>query len=209
MEGDRMDKIVYLYGSARDASTRALRRSSYPRGEMQVRIGPWLIRPARRMAVDTARLLPYAEDLLKKVSAGLIQVQRADSTAISVEAVRAWATPVAPVVAPAAVVAAPVAAPAPEPVVVAAPEEPPAVEKPPAAEPVEAVAEPVVEPEPTPEVEAPAAEADGSRAALLPEDWRQFTAKDLQALCAEHGIPLTKTTKTAAVAAIESWIGGN
>ena len=198
-----MDKIVYLYGSARDARTRTLRRYSYPRGEMQVRIGPWLVRPARRMAVETARVLPYVEDLLKKVSAGLIQIQRADTSAISADEVRSWVAPAAPVV------AAPVAAPepvvevsAPEPVVVAE-----VVVETPAPVVVEAAPEePVSEPATLPD---PPAEIQASRESLLPEDWRQFTAKDLQALCAEHSISLTKTTKSAAVAAIESWTGGN
>ena len=198
-----MDKIVYLYGSARDAKTRALRRYSYPRGEMQVRIGPWLVRPARRMAVETARVLPYVEDLLKKVSAGLIQIQRADTSAISPEEVRSWVAPKAVVVADAPV----------EPVVAAVVEAAPAVEEPvavpaqeePAAE--EPVAEELSAEEPVADLASP--EEAPSRESLLPSDWRQFTAKDLQALCAEHSISLTKTTKSAAVAAIESWIGGN
>lgn len=204
-----MDKIVYLYGSARDASTRALRRTSYPRGEMQVRVGPWLVRPARRIAVHTSRLLPFAEDLLKKISAGVVQVQRADSSVVPLEEVRGWTAPSAP----APVTAAPESTPAPEPVAVATPA--PVVEEPVVAE----IAAPAEEPAAEPVVEAPAeepatlpdppAEIQAPRESLLPEDWRQFTAKDLQALCTEHNIPLAKTTKSGAVAAIESWIGGN
>ena len=206
-----MDKIVYLYGSARDARTRTLRRYSYPRGEMQVRIGPWLVRPARRMAVETTRILPYVEDLLKKVSAGLLQVQRADTSVISPEEVRSWTAPEAKIVADvpppppvesavAAVEAA--VAPAEEPSAPALEPEPVGVEAPAEPEPVAAEPEAAAE-------EAPVAEEGPSRESLLPSDWRQFTAKDLQSLCAEHGITLTKTTKSAAVAAIESWIGGN
>lgn len=204
-----MDKIVYLYGSARDARTRTLRRYSYPRGEMQVRIGPWLVRPARRMAVETTRILPYVEDLLKKVSAGLLQVQRADTSVISPEEVRSWAAPEAKIVAevpPPPPVESVVAA---VEVVVAPVEEPAPVSEPePVVEP-EGVAAAEIADEPATVEEAPAAEEGSSRESLLPADWRQFTAKDLQALCAEHSIALTKTTKSAAVAAIESWIGGN
>ena len=41
----------------------------------------------------------------------------------------------------------------------------------------------------------------------LPEGWRQLTAKELGALCLEHSITTTKTTKTALIAAIEAWLG--
>lgn len=79
-----MDKIVYLYGSARDAATRAIRRNVFPR-EIQVRLGPWIVRPARRVAVDFVRLAPFAAELISKIQSGVVQVQRPDSSVISIE----------------------------------------------------------------------------------------------------------------------------
>ncbi len=82
-----MEKIVYVYGSARDAATRALRRAALPRS-MQVRIGQWVIRPARRTAVQTAELAKYETDVIDKVTRGLIQVQRGDTSPYSIEEIR-------------------------------------------------------------------------------------------------------------------------
>ena len=79
-----MDKIVYLYGSARDSATRALRRGTFPR-EMQIRVGPWVIRPSRRVAVEFVRMVPHMVEILAKMSVGTIQAQRLDSALISKE----------------------------------------------------------------------------------------------------------------------------
>lgn len=83
-----MDKIVYVYGSARDASTRQLRRSALPR-EMVVRIGLWTIRPSRTTAIEFARLAPHETEILHKMSTGLIKLQNGDGADYSIEEVRA------------------------------------------------------------------------------------------------------------------------
>lgn len=219
-----MDKIVYLYGSARDASTREVRRSHFPR-EMQIRIGPWIIRPSRRTAVDFERLAPYAADLLSKVQSGVIQVQRADTSILSVEEISAGFKSLAapnydtmplgelhallrvenPDPAAQAALARRTAESSAPPVAAAPPPPPPP--PPPAA------------PEPEPEVpavlEAPQREtdpapADDSRESRLPEGWRMLTNRELTALCSDLGIPMPETvTKKNLVAAVESWLGGS
>ncbi len=88
MKGTRMDKIVYLFGSARDAATRVLRRGNFPR-EMVVRLGEWTIRPSRRTAVEFVRLAPYATDLMTKVQNGVLKVQKLDLSDVSLEELRA------------------------------------------------------------------------------------------------------------------------
>lgn len=79
-----MDKIVYIYGSARDASTRALRRGALPR-ESRTRVGPWLIRPSRRTAVDFVQLAKYEREVLEKCRIGRIQIQNGDTEVFSIE----------------------------------------------------------------------------------------------------------------------------
>lgn len=79
-----MDKIVYVYGSARDAATRVARRGAVPR-QQQVRLGPWIIRPARRTAVDFVQLAKYEREVLEKVRVGLIQIQNGDEVIYSIE----------------------------------------------------------------------------------------------------------------------------
>lgn len=69
-----MEKIVYIYGSARNAATRALRRGALPR-EMQIRLGPWTIRPSRRTAVDFTALAKFERETIEKVSTGVVQIQ--------------------------------------------------------------------------------------------------------------------------------------
>jgi len=69
-----MEKIVYIYGSARNSATRALRRGSLPR-EMQVRLGPWTVRPSRRFAVDFTALAKFEREVLEKVTNGVVQIQ--------------------------------------------------------------------------------------------------------------------------------------
>ncbi len=83
-----MEKTVYIYGSARDAATRALRRAAVPR-QMQVRLGPWIIRPSRRTPVELAQLVKYEADCLAKMSQGLIQVQSGDGAVFTEEQVTA------------------------------------------------------------------------------------------------------------------------
>lgn len=184
-----MDKIVFLYGSGRDASTRAARRSVFPR-ETQIRLGPWTIRPARRVAVEFTRLLPYSEELLEKILHGVIQVQRADTAVISAEELRT------------AILGAPSMA---------------APPTPPPAAPSQAANSPSHDSEPseaTPVVEAPVEEPTEEPAPAeaprreAPENWRELTAKELLAFCGEKGIPTTKTTQRALTAAIEAWLGG-
>lgn len=82
-----MEKIVYVYGSARNSATRAARRAALPR-EMQVRLGPWIIRPARRTPVDTDQLAKYEREVIEKVTNGLIQVQNGATVPYSIEAIR-------------------------------------------------------------------------------------------------------------------------
>lgn len=232
-----MDKIIYLYGSGRDSSTRALRRNVFPR-EKQIRLGPWIIRPSRRVAVEALRVVPHITELQRKVAEGVIRVERADSTVIDIEALIAFCTGTAPSVeTPSETAETPIetaeqtmaalieeepmvfpgVGPQPgDPVVKAlfaettVDPEVPAAEVPPV----------LTEPEPTPEappVDAVSVTADTVPAVgavvdltgrSMPEGWEQLTAKELAAVCAEKGIPSTKTTKTALVAAVTSWLGG-
>lgn len=195
-----MDKIVYLYGSARDSATRAIRRTHFPR-EMQVRIGQWVIRPSRRTAVDFAHLGPFAAELLSKVQSGVVQVQRADTTLLSTEELVAGFRELNGEKAP---VAAPAASEAP-----VAPLAPP----PPAPPPPEPEAEPEVpavlehrETDPAP----PSDEESPSRESQLPDGWRMLTNRELTSLCTDFGIPMPETvTKKNIIAAVESWLGGS
>jgi len=79
---------VNLFGSGRDISTRAVRRANHSR-ELQIRIGPWVIRPARRVAVAPLRLEEYLEVLGAKVADGVIVVQAPDLTPMSMDALKA------------------------------------------------------------------------------------------------------------------------
>lgn len=223
-----MDKIVYLYGSARDASTRAIRRTNFPR-EMQIRIGQWVIRPSRRTAVDFARLAPYAAELLSKVQSGVIQVQRADTSLLSAEELIAGfrelgagpdydTMPLAELHTlmrvenpePAAKEAftrrtqakpAPVAAPA----AVVPPPPPPPPEEPSEPEPeVPAVLEE------RPHRETDPAPSEPSRESQLPDGWRMLTNRELTSMCSDLGIPMPENiTKKNIIAAVESWLGGS
>lgn len=76
------ESIVYLYGSARDASTRAQRRieriDQGRRDNSTLRVGPnggWLIRPNRRVSVRLVDLLRYRDTLVGPLSRGYLQVQ--------------------------------------------------------------------------------------------------------------------------------------
>lgn len=79
-----MEKTVYLYGSARNAATRALRRAAVPR-EMQIRVGPWIVRPSRRVSVEFLQLAKFEREVLEKVTNGTIQVQNGDTVVYSIE----------------------------------------------------------------------------------------------------------------------------
>lgn len=82
-----MEDTVYIKGTARDAATRALRRAALPR-TMLVRIGPWTIRPAKRTPVRVAALASFEADVIVKVTQGLVQVQRGDTTPFSITELR-------------------------------------------------------------------------------------------------------------------------
>lgn len=83
-----MEKIVYVYGSGRDASTRSVRRASTPRQTL-VRLGPWIIRPARRTPVQFVQLSKYEADVLAKVRQGIIQIQNGDTVVYTVDQLKA------------------------------------------------------------------------------------------------------------------------
>lgn len=83
-----MDKIVYLYGSARDAETRALRHAAKPR-QMVFRLGPWTVRPSRRVAIEFPRLAPHKDELLHKISQGILQLQSGDGAVFSIVEINA------------------------------------------------------------------------------------------------------------------------
>lgn len=223
-----MDKIVYLYGSARDASTRSIRRNVFPRGEMQVRIGMWTVRPSRRVAVNFARLAPYRADLITKVTNGVVQVQRADTTEISLTEILAGfdalgdAAPNLDTMALAELQAlnrapypgpevraalarrvqgpTPAAQPAP-----AIPPPPPVPVFAPTAAPVEEVPEAVGAE--VGEVEPVDAAPEFMRE--LPEDWRLLTNRELIALCDANKAALPeKITKASLIQTLESWLKG-
>lgn len=80
-------KHVFLFGSGRDVSTRSIRQANHSR-ELQIRIGPWIIRPARRISVAPLRLEEYLEILEQKVNAGVIIVQSPDLTAMPMAKLR-------------------------------------------------------------------------------------------------------------------------
>lgn len=83
-----MKQTVYIYGSARNATTRTLRRSTLPR-EHQVRFGPgWVIRPGRRTPVQLSQLVPYENVVFKKMAEGTIQIQDGDQHVIPEEKLR-------------------------------------------------------------------------------------------------------------------------
>jgi hypothetical protein len=206
-----MDKIIYLYGSARDAGTRALRRGVYPR-EKQIRLGPWVIRPSRRVAVETVRVAPHIVELERKVREGALIVQRADSTVIDIQELVAHCTATPPSSGAALEAAREVMAAIidTEPMVFPGAGDPtavPAVLTEPAAEPAEVVAEATaVTAEEVPAVEGVIVLAPETRS--MPEGWEALTAKELAAVCTEKGIASAKTTKTALVAAVTAWLGG-
>lgn len=83
-----MEKTLYLYGSARNSATRALRRATLPR-EMQIRVGPWIVRPSRRVAVQDVELVKYEREVIEKVEKGVVQVQAGDTTPYSIAELRA------------------------------------------------------------------------------------------------------------------------
>lgn len=80
-------KHVFLFGSGRDVSTRSIRQANHSR-ELQIRVGPWIIRPARRISVAPLRLEEYLEILEQKVNAGVIIVQSPDLTAMPMAKLR-------------------------------------------------------------------------------------------------------------------------
>lgn len=201
-----MDKIVYLYGSARDSATRALRRGTFPR-EMQIRVGPWVVRPSRRVAVEFARMIPHMTDVLAKVKVGAIQVQRLDSSLIPnadllqaceaakpTTAVVVETLPLPPVVvlsaAPTVVVIEEVVVPVATPAIVPEP-----------------TPEPVVV-EPIPEAPIPAdAEVSPAVEKTLPYEWRSQTNRELISLCTDNGVKVPeKITKASLIQALESWL---
>lgn len=82
------NKILYLYGTGRDASTRTARRGNFPR-ETAPRVGPWVVRPARAVAVQIEQLAAYRDVVIEKVEHGTVRVQTADGTPLSIEEIRA------------------------------------------------------------------------------------------------------------------------
>jgi len=78
-----MDKIVYLYGSGRDSETRTLRHAAKPR-QMVFRLGPWTVRPARSVPVEFPRLAPHKDELLHKISQGILQLRSGDDNVYTV-----------------------------------------------------------------------------------------------------------------------------
>lgn len=75
------NKTVYLYGSAKDAATRALRRQERAaqgkRDRTTVRCGPrgsWLVRPSRRLAVSMEQVIAHRDTLTGPLSRGSIQL---------------------------------------------------------------------------------------------------------------------------------------
>lgn len=83
-----MDKIVYIYGSGRSASTREARRVARSRS-LRIYLGPWTIRPARRTPVPFAELAKYEREVLHKVQEGSIQIENSEQIAYSMEELQA------------------------------------------------------------------------------------------------------------------------
>lgn len=79
-----MDNILYLYGTGRAVETRTERRGAYPR-EQQVRIGQWIIRPTRRVAVRREDLAKHLVELRTKATNGTVQLQLQDGTPVALE----------------------------------------------------------------------------------------------------------------------------
>lgn len=90
-----MDETLFLYGTGRSAETRQQRRTHFPR-EQQARVGPWIVRPARRVAVRRAQLAKFVDELCDKITRGTVQVQRGDGTVIPLQDVPGLFTDVAP-----------------------------------------------------------------------------------------------------------------
>jgi hypothetical protein len=68
------DKNYFLYGSGRDASTRSVRRRTFPR-EITPRVGPFIVRPGKSYGPLTAeQLAGYERQVIEKVQAGTVQV---------------------------------------------------------------------------------------------------------------------------------------
>lgn len=76
--------ILYLYGVGRSVETRYERREAFPREQM-VRMGPWIIRPTRSVAVRKEDLAKHRSELVVKVTNGTVQLQYQDGTVIMLQ----------------------------------------------------------------------------------------------------------------------------
>lgn len=90
-----MNETLFLYGSGRSAATRTQRRESFPR-EQQTRVGPWIVRPARSVAVRRELLAKHLAELITKVTNGTVQVKDADGAVIPLQDIPALFADVAP-----------------------------------------------------------------------------------------------------------------
>lgn len=90
-----MEETLFLYGSGRSAATRTQRFGKFPR-EQQTRVGPWIVRPSRSVAVRREILARYQEELILKVTNGTVQVKLKDGTEVPLQDIPALFADVAP-----------------------------------------------------------------------------------------------------------------
>lgn len=202
--------IVYLRGSARDSRTRTARHSAFPRQSV-VRIGPWVIRPARRTSVRTEQLTAHAKVLLDAVKLGLIIIERPDMSMVSISELQALLGTSAPE-AQAPQAQEPVATPPEAPPLLpeAPPEDLPPEESPPEELPPEDTGAPEETAEEASEtLEAPEAEQEpvSAKKPELPEGWREMTNAKLLEIIKDLGLQAPeKINKPNIIAVLEAYL---
>ena len=78
MKLEKPQAPIFLVGTMLDARTRGLRRGVRGMDQRQCRIGPYLVRPTRRVEIHLNDALRYGDEILDKMSKGLVAVYHGD-----------------------------------------------------------------------------------------------------------------------------------
>lgn len=84
-----LPKIIYLYGAARAAETRMLRKTSGLAGGSQARVGPngrYVVRPGQRVALRLDEVLAYMGQIKPLVDAGYLLLEDHEQTRLPISA---------------------------------------------------------------------------------------------------------------------------